>query len=119
MLDTKVGSGSCVIAFIRLHVSPIATAGRGLIFVFVGRDFYCGIWTRDLLHSTTDSDIIPISHWNTERSHPRSLRARLEPDSEEEAFSWKQVIAAFPTTPRECYAVVFLGLLELTGYSIT
>ena len=51
-----------------------------------------------------------------------AIRAALEqdwtPDSEEEAFSWKQVIAAFKTPHVSAMRVLFLGLLELTGFSI-
>ena len=80
-----------------LHGFPIATTGRGLMnFAFVGGDFYCGIWTCDLLYSATDSNIIPISHWKREGSY---LHRLWKPDLEEEAFSWKQGTVSLRSQP--------------------
>ena len=44
-----------------LSVSYVTTAGRGLISI-VGGDFHGGIWTSVLFHSSTDPDVIPVSH---------------------------------------------------------
>ena len=87
-------------------------------FVFVGGDFYCGIWTCVLLHSTTDSDVIPISHWKRERCYPVHLRARLDARLGRRGILVKAGYRCAHNPPREYYAVVFLGLLELIGYSI-
>ena len=99
--DTKVGSGSsfwCVIASIRFHVSPIATAWRGLKFVFVGRDFYWvfGPVTFFILPRTPTSSQF-LTGKEKEAIHA-ALDQEWTPDSGEEVFSWKQAVAAF-TTP--------------------
>ena len=50
------------------------------------------------LHSTTDSDIIPVLAEKEKDTIHAALEQDWTPDSEEEAFSWKQVLSAF-TTP--------------------
>ena len=75
------------------------------------------LWHLDLclLHSTTDSDVIPISYWKRERRYPLRLSARLDARLGRRGFLAEAGYRCIHNPPRECYAVVFLGLLELTG----